>query len=130
MMASPIHGSTRNRWRFIIFEMLWCSKVKWEKNKITFIPDNFKAQYVVIKFWKKNYIWRKNTIKGGKRMFQTIQAQSILGWATGIGRTGRVGNVGKATSFYDDKVDRNLAADLVKHSYRKTHEAILKYVTL
>jgi|688.fasta_scaffold880206_1 superfamily II DNA/RNA helicase len=50
--------------------------------------------------------------------------------ATGIGRTGRVGNVGKATSFYDDKVDRNLAADLVKHSYRKTHEAILKYVTL
>ncbi len=73
MMASPIHGSTRNRWRFIIFEMLWCSKVKWEKNKITFIPDNFKAQYVVIKFWKKNYIWRKNTIKGGKRMFQTIQ---------------------------------------------------------
>lgn len=31
-----------------------------------------------------------------------------------IGRTGRVGNVGKATSFYDDKVDRNLAADLIQ----------------
>ena len=30
-----------------------------------------------------------------------------------IGRTGRVGNVGKATSFYDENVDRSLAADLV-----------------
>lgn len=31
-----------------------------------------------------------------------------------IGRTGRVGNVGKATSFYDENIDRSLAADLVK----------------
>jgi len=32
-----------------------------------------------------------------------------------IGRTGRVGNVGKATSFYDPKNqnDNNLAQDLV-----------------
>ncbi|XKL61146.1 hypothetical protein PGB90_008203 [Kerria lacca] len=31
-----------------------------------------------------------------------------------IGRTGRLGNEGKATSFYDSSRDRNLAANLVK----------------
>lgn len=31
-----------------------------------------------------------------------------------IGRTGRVGNVGKATSFYDEKNDQAIAGDLVK----------------
>jgi probable ATP-dependent RNA helicase DDX4 len=31
-----------------------------------------------------------------------------------IGRTGRVGNCGKATSFYDPQVDAPLAKDLLK----------------
>lgn len=31
-----------------------------------------------------------------------------------IGRTGRVGNTGKATSFYDAKIDYTLSRDLVK----------------
>lgn len=31
-----------------------------------------------------------------------------------IGRTGRVGNSGRATSFFDPEQDRTLAADLIK----------------
>lgn len=31
-----------------------------------------------------------------------------------IGRTGRIGNKGKATSFYDESVDGHLAKDLIK----------------
>jgi len=31
-----------------------------------------------------------------------------------IGRTGRVGNKGKATSFYDEEQDRAIAGDLVQ----------------
>jgi len=38
-----------------------------------------------------------------------------------IGRTGRVGNVGRATSLYEDSADGALASDLVKvrliHTY-------------
>lgn len=33
-----------------------------------------------------------------------------------IGRTGRVGNVGRATSFFDDSTDGSIASDLVKVS--------------
>lgn len=40
--------------------------------------------------------------------------QSIDEYVHRIGRTGRVGNKGKATSFYDPNDDRNLAKDLVK----------------
>ena len=31
-----------------------------------------------------------------------------------IGRTGRCGNIGRSTSFYDDKTDAHLAQDLLK----------------
>ena len=31
-----------------------------------------------------------------------------------IGRTGRLGNTGKATSFYDSKTDNGIAAGLVQ----------------
>ena len=40
--------------------------------------------------------------------------KSIDEYVHRIGRTGRVGNRGKATSFYDPDVDAHLARDLVK----------------
>ena len=41
-----------------------------------------------------------------------------------IGRTGRLGNSGKSTSFYDSRADCGIAADLVKvlaDSHQVTH---------
>jgi probable ATP-dependent RNA helicase DDX4 len=40
--------------------------------------------------------------------------KSIDEYVHRIGRTGRVGNSGKATSFYDPEVDAPLAKDLLK----------------
>nr|AAW78361.1 vasa RNA helicase [Tribolium castaneum] len=40
--------------------------------------------------------------------------KSIDEYVHRIGRTGRVGNKGKATSFFDEDQDRNLASDLAK----------------
>lgn len=39
---------------------------------------------------------------------------SIDDYVHRIGRTGRVGNPGRATSFYDSRIDRQLAPDLLK----------------
>lgn len=49
-----------------------------------------------------------------------------------IGRTGRVGNRGKATSFYDPEVDAPLAKDLLKilQQVRKINIVVLLSIIL
>ena len=40
--------------------------------------------------------------------------KSIDEYVHRIGRTGRLGNTGRATSFYDQQVDSGLAGDLLR----------------
>uniref|UniRef100_A0A914UHQ5 RNA helicase n=2 Tax=Plectus sambesii TaxID=2011161 RepID=A0A914UHQ5_9BILA len=53
-------------------------------------------------------------IKGVDHVINYDLPQEIEDYVHRIGRTGRVGNPGRATSFYDPEVDRVLAAPLVK----------------
>lgn len=53
-------------------------------------------------------------IKDVKHVINYDMPQAIDDYVHRIGRTGRVGNKGKATSFFDPSTDGGLAADLVK----------------
>jgi len=53
-------------------------------------------------------------IKGVTHVINYDLPKSIDGYVHRIGRTGRVGNTGKATSFFDPSENSDLAADLVK----------------
>lgn len=53
-------------------------------------------------------------IKNVRHVINYDLPKSIDEYVHRIGRTGRVGNEGKATSFYDYQQDRPLAGDLVK----------------
>lgn len=53
-------------------------------------------------------------IKGVTHVINYDLPSEIADYVHRIGRTGRVGNRGKATSFYDPEKDSNLAGDLVK----------------
>jgi probable ATP-dependent RNA helicase DDX4 len=53
-------------------------------------------------------------IKGVQHVINYDLPNSIDEYVHRIGRTGRVGNYGRATSFFDDEHDRNLASSLAK----------------
>ena len=53
-------------------------------------------------------------IKGVAHVINYDLPKSIDEYVHRIGRTGRVGNIGKATSFYDPDNDQNLAKSLVQ----------------
>lgn len=53
-------------------------------------------------------------IKGVTHVINYDLPKEVEEYVHRIGRTGRVGNAGKATSFYDSDHDNGIAADLVK----------------
>lgn len=53
-------------------------------------------------------------IKNVRHVINFDLPKSIDDYVHRIGRTGRVGNKGKATSFYDPEFDASLASDLIK----------------
>ncbi len=53
-------------------------------------------------------------IRGVSHVINYDLPKSIDEYVHRIGRTGRLGNKGKATSFYDSSQDKDLATDLVK----------------
>merc|ERR1739848_697606 len=53
-------------------------------------------------------------IKGVAHVINYDLPKSVDEYVHRIGRTGRVGNIGKATSFYDPGVDSELGGSLVK----------------
>lgn len=53
-------------------------------------------------------------IKGVAHVINYDMPKSVDEFVHRIGRTGRVGNTGKATSFYDSGNDSSLAGDLAK----------------
>lgn len=53
-------------------------------------------------------------IKGVTHVINYDMPKEIQDYVHRIGRTGRVGNSGKSTSFFDPENDQNLASDLVR----------------
>lgn len=53
-------------------------------------------------------------IKGVAHVINFDMPKSVDEFVHRIGRTGRVGNTGKATSFYESSQDSSIAGDLAK----------------
>lgn len=60
------------------------------------------------------YIFWFSDIKGVHCVINFDMPSSIDEYVHRIGRTGRLGNAGKAVSFYDSSTDSGLASDLVR----------------
>lgn len=68
----------------------------------------------IITSWRYILNFMFSDIKGVKCVINYDMPGDIDEYVHRIGRTGRLGNSGRAVSFYDSSSDSNLASDLVR----------------